>query len=116
MNLFEIYLSEIKKKVMLHKDIVGSLSLKKLNNVILEKPPENYDFDLSSNIALVLGKSENKNPHEIAKKIKAILSKEVKDFSMIEIAGPGFLNLKLSKQAWIKHINNIFKNKKKIWF
>ena len=97
---------------MIHKDIVGSISSRNLKNVIIEKPPENYDFDLSSNIALVLGKNEGRNPREIAEKIKGVLSKEIKDFSMVEIAGPGFLNIKLSKEAWIKNINNIFKNKK----
>tara|TARA_A100001011_G_scaffold400776_1_gene518625 strand:+ start:2348 stop:4072 length:1725 start_codon:yes stop_codon:yes gene_type:complete len=112
MNLFENYLTVIKKKVLIHKDIVGSISSRNLKNVIIEKPPENYDFDLSSNIALVLGKNEGRNPREIAEKIKGVLSKEIKDFSMVEIAGPGFLNIKLSKEAWIKNINNIFKNKK----
>ena len=112
MNLFENYLTVIKKKILIHKDIVGSISSRNLKNVIIEKPPENYDFDLSSNIALVLGKNEGRNPREIAEKIKGVLSKEIKDFSMVEIAGPGFLNIKLSKEAWIKNINNIFKNKK----
>ena len=112
MNLFENYLTVIKKKVLIHKDIVGSISSRNLKNVIIEKPPENYDFDLSSNIALVLGKNEGRNPREIAEKIKGVLSKEIKDFSIVEIAGPGFLNIKLSKEAWIKNINNIFKNKK----
>ena len=112
MNLFTNYLTEIKKKVLKHKGIIGSISEKTLRNIIIEKPPENFDFDLSSNIALVLGKINKKNPHEIAEKIKDILSNEIDDFSNVEIAGPGFLNIKLSKKAWMKNINNIFKNKK----
>ena len=89
------------------------MSEKILNNVIIEKPPENFDFDLSSNVALVLAKANKKPPREIAEKIKYVLSNEIDDFSTIEVAGPGFLNIKLSKQSWIKNINNIFKNKKK---
>ena len=113
MNLFINYLTEIKKKVLKHKDLSAFVSEKILNNVIIEKPPENFDFDLSSNVALVLAKANKKPPREIAEKIKYVLSNEIDDFSTIEVAGPGFLNIKLSKQSWIKNINNIFKNKKK---
>ena len=113
MNLFYKYINEIKKKVSKNKEITSFISLKNLDNAIIEKPPENFDFDLSTNIALVLGKDNNKNPRDIAIKFKEILSKEISDFNNIEIAGPGFLNIKLSNEAWVKYINNIFKNKKK---
>ncbi len=111
MNLFTTYLSEIKRKISKHKDL--GISEKNLSNIIIEKPPENFDFDLSSNIALVLAKINDLNPREIAEKIKNVLSEEIDDFSTIQVAGPGFLNIKLSKKAWVKNINNIFKNKKK---
>jgi len=112
MNLFTNYLNKIKKNVLKNKGLAGPISEKNLSNVIIEKPPEKFDFDLSSNVALVLAKTNKKNSREIAEKIKNVLSKEIDDFSAIEIAGPGFLNIKLSKKAWIKNINNIFKNKK----
>ena len=113
MNLFKKYLEEIKKKVSKHKELSAFISERNLSNIIIEKPPENFDFDLSSNIALVIGKTNKTNPLQIAERIKDILSNEIDDFSSVEIAGPGFLNIKLSKQAWVKNINDIFKNKKK---
>ena len=113
MNLFTNYLTEIKEKVLKDKALSELTFEKKSSNIIIEKPPENFDFDLSSNIALVLAKTNKKNPREIAEKIKNVLSKKIDDFSTVEVAGPGFLNIKLSKKAWIKNINNIFKNKKK---
>ena len=113
MNLFTKYLTEIKKIALKNKELNTFVSEKSLVNVIVEKPPEIFDFDFSSNIALVLGKANKTNPLEIAKKIKNILPSEIDDFSSIEIAGPGFLNIKLSKKAWVKNINDIFKNKKK---
>jgi len=113
MNLFKKYLEEIKKKVSKHKELSAFISERNLGNIIIEKPPENFDFDLSSNIALVIGKTNKTNPLQIAERIKDILSNEIDDFSNVEIAGPGFLNIKLSKQAWVKNINDIFKNKKK---
>ena len=113
MNLFTSYLTEIKKNVSKDKDLSKLTFEKKSSNIIIEKPPENFDFDLSSNIALVLAKKNKKSPREIAEKIKNVLSKKIDDFSTVEVAGPGFLNIKLTKKAWIKNINNIFKNKKK---
>ena len=113
MNLFINYLTEIKKTILKHKDLKIFMFKKNFSNIIIEKPPENFDFDFSSNIALVLAKVNKKNPREIAAKIKDAISKEIDDFSTIEVAGPGFLNIKLTKKAWIKNINNIFKNKNK---
>ena len=56
MNLFKIYLNKIKKKVLKHKNILNLKSEKDLENVVVENPPVNFDFDLSSNIAMVLAK------------------------------------------------------------
>ena len=113
MNLFKYYLKEIQKEVLKNKNIIKALTKEDFKNIILEKPPENFNFDFSSNIALVLGKKNNTNPREIAEKIKNILLKKITDFSEVEIAGPGFINIKLSNKSWIKNINFILKNKKK---
>ena len=112
MNLFNNYLIEIKKKILRDKDLKKLVSKKIFNNVIIEKPPGNFDFDFSSNIALVIGKVNKINPRECAEKIKHVLKVEIKDFSLIEIAGPGFLNIRLTNNAWIKIIDQIFKQKK----
>ena len=56
MNIFENHLSEIKKIIISEKE---SLKLEELGNfkgVNLEIPPEQFNFDLSCNIAMVLGK------------------------------------------------------------
>ena len=58
-----------------------------------EIPPPEFNFDLSSNAAMILAKSNKENPRSIAEKIKEILLKEVNDFSEINVAGPGFLNI-----------------------
>ena len=113
MNLFKIYLSEIKKTIIKHKREINFNSEKDLNNIIVETPPEKFDFDFSSNAAMVLSKSVKDNPRNIAEKIKNILEKKSKDFSQISIAGPGFLNFKLTNKAWIKIIQDISKIKKK---
>ena len=113
MNLFKIYLSEIKTTILKHKKEINFSSEKDLEGIIVETPPEKFDFDFSSNAAMVLSKSVQGNPRSIAEKIKNILENKLKDFSEISIAGPGFLNFKLTNKAWIKIINDILKIKKK---
>tara|TARA_B100000959_G_scaffold285151_1_gene358982 strand:+ start:984 stop:2708 length:1725 start_codon:yes stop_codon:yes gene_type:complete len=113
MNLFKIYLSEIKKIITKHREEINFNSEKDLNGIIVETPPEKFDFDFSSNAAMVLAKSAKNNPRNIAEKIKSILEKKSKDFSEVSIAGPGFLNFKLTDKAWIKIMKDISKSKKK---
>ena len=112
MNVFKIYLEQIKKKILKNKSLF-KLTKIDLLNITLEKPPENYDYDFSTNAALVLSKKLNSNTRDIAQKLKKLFIKEIKDFSKIDIAGPGFINIKLNNKSWIKNINLIFKNKKK---
>ena len=113
MNLFKIYLSEVKKTIIKNKNEFNLNSEKDLNGIIVEAPPDKFDFDFSSNAAMILSKTVKDNPRNIAEKIKNILEKKSKDFSKIDIAGPGFLNFKLTNRAWLTNINNIFKIKNK---
>jgi len=113
MNLFKIYLNEIRKKIIKNKKDFNLKSTDDLKQIIVENPPEQFDFDLSSNAAMVIAKLTKENPRNIADKLKKILLKEIKDFSNIDIAGPGFLNFKLNNKAWIKVIDFIYKGKKK---
>ncbi|MBH90574.1 MAG: arginine--tRNA ligase [Candidatus Marinimicrobia bacterium] len=112
MNLLNSYLKEIIKQVKNNKEINSLLSEKNFSNINIDIPPENINFDLSSNIALVLGKRNKINPKEVALIIQKILSTKIKDFSLVDVAGPGFINIKLSNNSWVKNINTIFKNKK----
>ena len=112
MNIFIIYLEKIKQIVLNDKSFNKIVKHKNLANIILEKPPENFDYDLSCNIALILGKQNNLPPRDLAEKIKKLIIQN-DNFSQIDIAGPGFLNIKISKKAWIKNIQNILKNKNK---
>ncbi len=112
MNLFEIYLKEIIKKIIKNKKNFNLKNEKDLKQIIVENPPEKFDFDLSSNAAMVLAKLNKENPRDIANKLKTIFSREIKDFSDIDIAGPGFLNFRLNNKAWTKVINRIYKSKK----
>ena len=111
MNIFEYYLLKINKIILDNKSNLNLTHLEDLKNVNLEVPPEHINFDLSSNICLVLSKANKINPNQLANKIKTLLLKNIKYFEIVEIAGPGFLNIKLSGEGLAKNINEIFKNK-----
>ena len=112
MNIFAEYINKI--NALIHKN-QKLLKLDNLNNfkgIVVESPPVEFNFDLSSNASLVLGKINKINPNELANKIKDIILKDLKDFEKIEIAGPGFLNLKLTNKSLISNINKILENRK----
>ena len=110
MNIFEYYLSEIHNLVLKNKVELKLKDIKSLDKINLEVPPEQFNFDLSCNISLILAKSNKLDPKKLAEELKNLFKKEIKNFDIIEIAGPGFLNIKLSNSAIVKNINLILKN------
>ncbi len=111
MNIFENYLSKINKAILNNKDNLKLKILENLDNINLEVPPDHFNYDLSSNVSLVLAKTNKLNPINLAEDIKDLLLKKINHFEKIDIAGPGFLNIKLSKNGFIDNINEIFENK-----
>ncbi len=111
MNIFENYLSKINKIILDNKKLLKLKFLETLDNVSLEVPPSHFNYDLSSNISLVLAKANKMNPIYLANHIKNLLLQQVSHFEKIDIAGPGFLNIKLSKEGLIDNISDILKNK-----
>ena len=110
MNIFEQHLSEIRKIIFSEKDSLHLKDIDNLKGVNLEIPPEQFNFDLSCNIAMVLGKKNKINPKNLAIKLKDIFLAKIINFSEIEIAGPGFLNINLSKSALLNNIKTTFNN------
>ena len=110
MNIFEYYLSEIHNLILNHRDDLKLKNVDNLSSVNLEVPPEHFNFDLSCNISLVLSKPNKMNSINLATQLKDLFMQEIKNFDKVEIAGPGFLNIKLSSVAMIKNINLIFES------
>ena len=111
MNIFENYLSKINDIILDNKDDLNLNHTDNLKSVNLEVPPDHFNFDLSTNICLVLSKVNKIDPKNLAKDIKKLLLENINHFEVIEIAGPGFLNIKLSKEGLASNINEIFQNK-----
>jgi len=112
MNIFEEYKNKITALILKNQKFIKLYNLNNFKGIVVESPPVEFNFDLSCNVSLVLGKINKINPKELANKIKDLILKDLKDFEKIEIAGPGFLNLKLTNKSLISNINKILENKK----
>ena len=111
MNIFENYLSKINQIILDNKDNLNLNNIDNLKSVKLEVPPDHFNFDLSTNVSLVLSKVNKIDVNNLANDIKKLLLKNINHFETIEIAGPGFLNIKFSKAGLAFNINEVFKNK-----
>ena len=80
-------------------------------NIILENPKNPEHGDFSTNISLLLTKTLKENPRDIASKIsKHILSLKNPVIDDVTIAGPGFINFKLSNDFYHKNLLKIIDN------
>lgn len=74
--------------------------------VTVEPPREAAHGDLSTNAALVLAKQAGRKPRDIAELLAARL-KDHPHVASVEIAGPGFVNLRLTDAYWRARIGDI---------
>ena len=68
-------------------------------NVTVEPPRDPAHGDLATNAAMVLAKGAETKPRALAEAIKPKLE-AVPTVTSVEIAGPGFINLRLVPDAW----------------
>jgi len=76
------------------------------NNVTIEPPRDPSHGDLSTNAAMVLSKAAGMKPRDLAEKIVEKLS-ALNDVKSAEIAGPGFINLRVSDAILIDELQQI---------
>ncbi|AZZ55641.1 arginine--tRNA ligase [Rathayibacter iranicus] len=69
-----------------------------LTDVVLERPKNRDHGDWASNIAMKLAKKAGANPRELAAELAEGLG-EVEGVASVEVAGPGFLNVRLDAAA-----------------
>ena len=112
MNIFESYLKKISNLIKKNQKELNLIETNNFRGVTLEIPPTKIKFDLSTNICMVLAKLNKINPNELSTKVKDLIQKNISDFKDLEIAGPGFLNIILSKKALSDIINSIFNQNK----
>ncbi|HEY8276678.1 MAG TPA: arginine--tRNA ligase [Methyloceanibacter sp.] len=70
-----------------------------LAGVTLEPPKEASHGDLATNAAMVLAKSANMAPKALAERLSPLIAVD-RNVERVEIAGPGFINLTLTRAFW----------------
>ena len=82
---------------------IAAIIAKKYNHSVavqLTRPDPKFG-DFATNVALQLAKPLGRQPRHIAEEIAQSLATEA-DFSEVSVAGPGFINLRLSDQALLQ--------------
>jgi arginyl-tRNA synthetase len=75
-------------------------------NVTVEPPRDPSHGDLATNAAMVLAKPAGTNPRSLADTVRLKLG-TLPDVTAVEVAGPGFINLRLSDDAWRAELETI---------
>ncbi|KEG16793.1 arginine--tRNA ligase [Bartonella bacilliformis] len=99
MNVFKNFEQKI-KKLLKESDIKGKNGENlNLSKITVDPPRDSLHGDLSTNASMVLAKSVGLNPRTLAEKIIALL-KDDPSIDHLEVAGSGFINIKLTKSFW----------------
>jgi arginyl-tRNA synthetase len=77
-------------------------------NVTVEPPRDPSHGDVATNAAMVLAKPAGTNPRALAELIKPKLE-ALPPVTSVEVAGPGFINLRLTPDAWRDELRTILR-------
>jgi arginyl-tRNA synthetase len=77
-------------------------------NVTVEPPRDASHGDLATNAAMVLAKGASTNPRALAEAIKPKLE-ALPTVTSVDVAGPGFINLRLMPDAWRDELKTILR-------
>ena len=107
MNIFETYLEKILDLVKTaKKDNLIELP-ENLSGINVDIPPAKFNFDISTNVAMVLSKANKKSPLVVAEVITNIIKANDKNIDDIKIEKPGFINIKFKKIFWNNFLKTI---------
>ncbi|MZH02392.1 MAG: arginine--tRNA ligase [Nitrospinae bacterium] len=82
----------------------GELELSSFPEIVVEKPKDEKMGDFSTNVAMTLARIERKSPKVIAESVIRYLKNG--DLSQAEVAGPGFINLKMSQEFFLERLRS----------
>lgn len=66
----------------------------------VEEPKQDAHGDFSTNMAMIVGGREKRNPREIAGLLAGMMAEETALVEKVEIAGPGFVNFFIKPEVW----------------
>ncbi len=76
------------------------------NNLVFDEP-KSEKFDFATNIAMIISKQVGKKPIDVANQIKYELENSDLEIEKIEIAMPGFINIRLSDSELVSELESI---------
>ena len=99
MNIFADFGHRIRQAVERLDLIDAAGNRPDLTRLTVEPPRDPSHGDLATNAAMLLAKPLGKNPRALADELAVELRKDA-DISAVEVAGPGFVNLRLADGFW----------------
>ena len=81
------------------------------NLINVEPPRDKGHGDVATNVAMIFSKKLSIKPRDLAIKICNELDRN-DEVSAVEVAGPGFINIKLVDEVWFKSLHFILKSGK----
>lgn len=108
MNIFKAFEADIRRlldQLAAEGRIPAGLDTSRLT---VEPPREAAHGDLSTNAAMVLAKAAGMKPRDLARLLVERLSVR-DDVETAEIAGPGFVNLRLSANVWRERVRDVLR-------
>ena len=112
MNIFQDYLKRIIKIIKSASDREELVLPENLLSINVDIPPSQFDFDISTNVAMVLSKVNQKSPMLLAETIKNLILNDDRSILKADIIKPGFINLKFNNKFWSKFLLKILNDKK----
>ena len=82
----------------------GELELSVVPEIIVEKPKEEKFGDFSTSVPMMLAKPERKKPRDIADILCRYLQNGEGQVVSVDIAGPGFINLKMAPSFFLNRL------------
>ena len=113
MNIFDIYLDKIKKLIIkLNNENIIKVP-DSLSGINVDIPPANFNCDISTNVAMVISKVNQKSPVDLANYLADLIKNDDDKIEDIIVAKPGFINIKFKGTFWNDFLKEIILNSKK---
>ena len=106
MSIFSDFTQRLLSHLQSAQDAGQIPSALETSRVTVEPPRDPSHGDLATNIAMVLAKPASMPPRDIAAVIADRLAQDV-DIKSVEIAGPGFINIRLQTKIWHDAVGNV---------
>ncbi len=105
MNIFAEFNARI-EKIVQSFDLQTETGTVDLSRVTVEPPRDPSHGDLATNAAMVLAKPAKTNPRALAERLAEALKADP-DVAAVDVAGPGFVNLRLNDTFWQARLGEV---------